>query len=140
VTADVAADGTFDTPLNLAAGSWQIVITATSADGKSATITRDVTIAFQGVNLTVTIKDARAWLKVWVDGKISSVTGQAGIIAQPGTVLTFTGQQSIEVRTGSSSSTYFGLNGVDLGHLSTLTNPETWLFAPPNPPARTNHT
>ena len=140
VTVDVAADGSFETPLALAAGNWQITVTATSADGKSVTLGRNVSIQFQGVTLVVEIKGANAWIKVWVDGKISSVTGAAGTVFNPGKVLTFTGTQSVEVRTGKSSATYFTLNGQDLGHLSKLGNPETWLFGPTGAPTRTNRT
>ena len=31
----VGDDGTFDTPLDLSEGKWQIVVTATSAEGKA---------------------------------------------------------------------------------------------------------
>jgi cytoskeletal protein RodZ len=140
VSVDVVADGTFETPLDLSAGSWRITVTATSAGGQAVTLTRNVSIQYQGVNLVVTIKGATAWLKVWVDGKISSVTGTAGTVYNVGQVLTFTGTQSVEVRTGKSSSTYFTLNGKDLGHMSTKGNPETWLFGPTGAPTRTNRT
>jgi cytoskeletal protein RodZ len=138
VTVDVAADGTFDTPLDLSAGSWQVVVTATSAEGKAVTLTRNVSIKYHGVNLVVTIKGSKAWLKVWVDGKVSPVTGTAGNIYSPGKVLTFTAKDSVEVRTGKSSATYFTLNGKDLGRMSSKGNPETWLFAPPADPVKTN--
>ena len=51
--------------------------------------------------------------------------------------LTFTGRDSIEVRTGSSGVTYFTLNGTSLGTLGKSGVPETWLFAPPHPPEKT---
>jgi hypothetical protein len=140
VTVTVADDGTFDAPLDLAAGSWQIVITATSDQGKTTTLTRAVSVKYQGVNLVITIKSSRAWLKVWVDGKLSKVTGAAGTVYDPGKVLTFTANDSVEVRTGKSSATYFTLNGENLGHMSNKPSPETWLFAPPDPPTKTNRT
>ena len=138
VTGAVASDGSFETPLDLSTGNWQVIVTATSAEGKAVTLTRNVSIQYQGVNLVVTVKGSRAWLKVWVDGKVSKVTGTAGTIYAPGKVLTFKGKESIEVRTGASSATYFTLNGTDLGRLSSKGNPETWLFAPPNDPVKTN--
>jgi cytoskeletal protein RodZ len=134
----VGSDGTFDSPLDLSAGKWQIVVTATSAENKATTLTRNVSIAYKGVNLVVTVKNSRAWLKVWVDGKVSDVTGAGGTVYSPGKVLTFTAKQSVEVRTGKSSATYFTLNGKDLGRMSKLGNPETWLFAPPDDPVQTN--
>jgi len=140
ITVDVAPDGSFETPLDLAEGHWRIVITATSAEGKAVTLTRNVSISYQGVNLVVEVKGSRAWLKVWVDGKLSDVTGAAGRVYDPGKVLTFTARETVEVRTGKSSATYFTLNGQNLGHMSTKGNPETWLFAPPNPPQKTNRT
>ena len=138
ITVNVADDGSFETPLDLSAGRWQIVLTATSTEGKAVTLTRNVSINYQGVNLVVSVKGSKAWLKVWVDGRISDVTGQVGIIVQPGNVLTFTAKQTIEVRTGKSSATYFSLNGKDLGRMSDKGNPETWLFAPPADPVKTN--
>ncbi|MEO5964420.1 MAG: RodZ domain-containing protein [Candidatus Limnocylindrales bacterium] len=138
VTVTVAADGTFETPLDLSTGKWTITLTATSAEGKAVTLTRNVAISYKGVNLVVEIKGGRAWLKVWVDGKVSKVTGSAGTVYNPGKVLTFTAKQSIEVRTGKSSATYFTLNGEDVGRLSNKGNPETWLFQPPNDPVKTN--
>ena len=107
--------------------------------GKATSITRSVTVQYQGANLTVEVRGGRAWLKVWVDGVISADLGQGGQIIGPGKVLTFSGKQSVEVRTGSSSLTFFTLNGADLGHMSAAFNPETWLFAPPDPPVQTNH-
>jgi cytoskeletal protein RodZ len=132
------SDGSFDTPLDLSEGKWQIVVMATSAEGKATTLTRNVSIVYKGVNLVVTVKGSTAWLKVWVDGKVSKVTGAGGTVFSPGKVLTFAAKQSVEVRTGKSSATYFTLNGEDLGHMSNKGNPETWLFAPPDPPVKTN--
>jgi cytoskeletal protein RodZ len=140
VTVDVAANGSFETPLELSTGDWQIVITATSAEGKATSLTRNVMVEYQGVNLVVSVKGSRAWIKVWVDGKVSKITGSAGTVYQPGKVLTFTGNKTIEVRTGKSSATYFTLNGQSLGRMSNKGNPETWLFAPPDPPVKTSRT
>ncbi len=140
ITVDVGTDGAFDSPLELSAGSWQVVVTATSQEGKAVTLTRNVAIVYKGVNLVVTVKNSTAWLKVWVDGKVSKVTGAAGTVYDPGQVLTFTARDSIEVRTGKSSATYFTLNGENLGRMSNKGNPETWLFAPPAPPVKTNRT
>ena len=86
------------------------------------------------------IKNSRAWVKVWVDGKVSKVTGSAGKVFNPGKVLTFTAKRSIEVRTGKSNATYFTLNGKDIGRMSKVGNPETWLFRPSGAPQKTSRT
>jgi len=114
VTVEPAEDGAFSLPLELSEGRWTIAVTATSREQKTTTVTRAVTVQFKGVNLVVSIKNGRAWLKVWVDGKASEVTGPAGRVYGDGKVLTFTGKERIEVRTGQSSSTYFTLNGGDV--------------------------
>lgn len=139
-TIDVSESGAFEAPLDLSTGSWQVTVTATSAEGKTTTLTRDVEISYKGVNLVLEIKNSRAWIKVWVDGKVSKITGSAGKVFNPGKVLTFTAKRSIEVRTGKSSATYFTVNGKDLGRMSKDSNPETWLFRPPDAPVKTNRT
>jgi len=54
-----------------------------------------------------------------------------------GKSLKFTARQSVEVRTGSSGVTQFTLNGTSLGSLGKSGVPETWLFAPPKAPEKT---
>jgi cytoskeletal protein RodZ len=105
--------------------------------GKSASLTRHVAVAYKGVNLVVAIKGGPAWIKVWVDGKIDSTVGRAGRTYPAGSVLTFSGKDSVEVRTGSSGATTFSLNGQSLGALGKRGIPETWLFQPPAAPALT---
>ncbi|HKF84424.1 MAG TPA: helix-turn-helix domain-containing protein [Candidatus Limnocylindrales bacterium] len=137
-TVAVEADGAFETALGLSTGTWQVSVTATSAEGKATTVTRDIAIRYKGVTLVVEVKNGRAWIKVWVDGKVSKVTGSGGKVFNSGKVLTFTAKRAIEVRTGKSSSTYFTLNGKDLGRMSNKGNPETWRFEPRGDPVRTN--
>lgn len=139
VKATVEEDGSYATPFDLTAGKWAITVTATNPEGNKVTsLTRNVTVEYQGVTVVVKIRSSRAWLKVWVDGVVVEETGQAGRVYDPGKVLTFTAKDSVEVRTGKSSATYFSVNGTNLGHLSDLGNPETWLFAPPDAPLRTD--
>jgi cytoskeletal protein RodZ len=135
-TVSVADDGSFALPpLELTAGRWAITITATSAEGKTASLTRNITVAYSGVNVVVSIKGGPAWIKVWIDGKLQG--GGGGTVYQSGRTLTFSGKTSVEVRTGSSGSTRFTLNGVSLGTLGKTGVPETWLFAPPADPVKT---
>ena len=138
VDVDLAEDGTYSTPFDLTAGRWAITAAAMSPEGKVTSLTHNVTVDYQGVTVAVKIKSGRAWLKVWVDGQVAEETGQAGRVYDPGKVLTFTAKDSVEVRTGKSSATYFTVNGISLGHMSDLGNPETWLFAPPDEPVRTD--
>ena len=137
MTVDVDADGTFSTPFELVAGKWSITVTASSPEGKTTSITRGVSVAYKGVNLVVSVEGGRAWLKVWVDGKIDPEVGSAGKVIGNGKTLTFTGKESVEVRTGSSGVTKFTLNGTSLGALGRSGIPETWLFAPPAAPELT---
>ena len=137
VTLEVGEDGAFSTPYELTAGRWTITVTAASPQGTTSAQTRNVTVMYRGVNLVVTIDGGRAWLKVWVDGKLDPDLGAAGAVIADGRTLTFTGEESIEVRSGSSGVTHFTLNGTSLGALGRPGIPETWLFAPPDPPVKT---
>ena len=138
-TIDVAGDGSFEfPPLELTAGRWSITVTATSEQGQTASLTRNVEVAFSGVNLVVNIRGGPAWIKVWVDGKL--VGPQSGRVFDAGKTLTFHGTSSVEVRTGSSGYTHFTLNGTTIGALGKPGIPETWLFKPPDPPVKTQRT
>jgi cytoskeletal protein RodZ len=138
-TVPVADDGSFSVPYELTAGRWTITVTASSAEAKTVSISRTVTVQYKGVNLVVNVKGGKAWLKAWVDGQVDPTLGSAGKVIADGKTLTFSGQQSVEVRTGSSGYTYFTLNGTSLGALGKPGVPETWLFAPPAPPTQTQH-
>jgi cytoskeletal protein RodZ len=138
VDVTVADDGTFNTPLQLTTGRWSIIVTATGASGKTTSPTHHVTVAFKGVNLVVAIKGSPAWIKVWVDGKLSTLTG-SGKTYQAGKTIAFTGTTSVEVRTGSSGATFFTLNGEAIGALGKRGVPEVWLFQPPDGPKKTQH-
>ncbi|HEY2887028.1 MAG TPA: helix-turn-helix domain-containing protein [Candidatus Limnocylindrales bacterium] len=136
-TVTVNDDGSFSTPLELAEGRWAITVTATAAGGQTSSLTRTVTVAYQGVSLVLEVKGGSAWIKVWLDGVLAP--GYAsGRTVHPGETLTFNAKSTIEVRTGSSGSTYFTLNGKDLGTLGRYGVPETWLFQPPHAPTLTN--
>ena len=136
-TVPIAEDGTFSTPLELATGRWAITVMASSPEGKRSSLTRNVTVAFKGVTLVVTIDGGRAWLKVWVDGKLDPKFGAGGKVLGDGKTVTFTGKTSVEVRTGLPGVTRFTLNGTSLGTLGPPGIPETWLFAPPSEPSAT---
>jgi cytoskeletal protein RodZ len=138
-TTSVADDGSFEfPPQELTAGRWAITLTARSAQGQTATQTRNIVVAYTGVNLVVAIRGNPAWIKVWVDGAL--VGPQSGRVYAAGKTLTFHGATSIEIRSGSSGSTHFTLNGVSLGALGKSGVPETWLFKPPDPPVKTQRT
>jgi cytoskeletal protein RodZ len=137
-TVEPAADGTFSVPLDLTTGAWSIVVEASSAQGKTVSVSRAVTVSYEGVNLVVTISGGRAWLKVWVDDKLAEGFGAGGKVIGDGRSVSFTGTTSVEVRTGNSGATRFTLNGQELGALGPNGIPETWRFAPPAPPEQTD--
>jgi cytoskeletal protein RodZ len=131
--------GDFSDAYQLAPGIWTLTISASGEAGKTTTEQRRVTVAYTGVALVVKVRDARAWLKVWVDGEV--VPGyEGGRVIQPGKSVEFTGKEEIEVRTGNSGATYFTLNGTRLGALGKPGQPETWRFSPPAPPENTGRT
>jgi hypothetical protein len=74
---------------------------------------------------------------VWVDGKIDPTLGQAGRSSSNGKTLTFTGVDPSRSGRDRPASRSFTLNGTSLGALGKSGVPETWLFAPPAPPEKT---
>jgi cytoskeletal protein RodZ len=137
-TVEPADDGTFSAPIELTTGRWSLTVSAASAEGKTTSLTRSVTVSYEGITLVVSVEGGRAWLKVWVDGKVDESVGSAGRVFGDGRTLTFTGTETIEVRTGSSGVTHFTLNGQALGALGRSGVPETWLFTPAGPPQQTS--
>ena len=138
VTAKVGDDGTYSTPYELTAGKWTITVTASGPDGKTAALTRNVTVGYKGVNLVVD-GQGRPGLGQGLGRRQARPERRArpGTVIANGKTLKFTGKRSVEVRTGSSGVTQFTLNGTSLGSLGKSGVPETWLFAPPKAPEKT---
>ncbi len=134
---DLDPEGGYAAGLDLTTGRWSITVTASSSQSKSTTITRNVTVKYRGVNLVVKIDGGQAWIKVWIDGELEPSIGAAGRTYNSGKTLTFTAQDSVEIRTGSSGVTYFTLNGTVLGRLGRPGIPETWRFTSSGPPVQT---
>ncbi len=133
-TVELGEDGSFSTAVDLTEGSWTITVTAAGQEGKSTTLSRSVTVVYQGISVVVEIKDARTWLKVWVDGVVSPVTGAGGKVFAAGKTLTFKGESTVEIRTGKMSTTYVSVNGTAYGALGTSANPGSFVLEPGVPP------
>ena len=135
----VAEDGSYSAPFELTAGKWALKVTASGQGTKAVALTRNVTVAYKGVTVAVTVKGGRAWLKVWVDGKVSTVTGAAGKVYSAGKILTFTGATTSR----SARATWRRPTSRSTASTSAACpsegNPGTWLFAPPAAPERTDN-
>jgi cytoskeletal protein RodZ len=131
----VRDDGRFSDSYQLSPGRWELTITATGEQDKTTTEKRTVSVEFTGVTLAIEVRNDPAWVRVSVDGQVADGY-EAGRTLQPGQTVTFTARRSVEVRTGSSGSTFFILNGERLGSLGPSGIPETWLFRPPDEPQR----
>ena len=140
IAATIQEDGSFAAPLALTTGRWALTVTASSTEGKTTSLSREVTVAYEGVTLTIDITGGRAWLMIWVDGTPYEQTQCRTDVCSDGETVSVIGRQSIEVRTGSSGHTHFTLNGTSLGTLGAAGVPETWLFEPPSPPRQTGRT
>jgi cytoskeletal protein RodZ len=137
-TVELAEDGSFATAVELTEGRWAITVAAAGEEGKTATLTREVSVAYQGIRVVVEIKGQRTWLKVWVDGVVSEVTGPAGKVYDAGKTLTFRGTDAIELRTGKMSTTFVTVNGTTFGALGPTANPATFRLEPGVPPRQLN--
>jgi hypothetical protein len=134
-TVELAQDGSFATAVDLTEGRWSITVTAAGEERKSTTLSRAVTVVYQGISVVVEIREERTWLKVWVDGSVSPVTGSGGTVFSAGKTLTFRGEKVVEIRTGKMRTTYVTINGTTYGALGTTANPGTFRLEPGKPPA-----
>jgi hypothetical protein len=135
---ELAPDGAFATAVELTEGRWTITVTAVGEEGKSTTLSRDVTVAYQGMRVVIDVRGERTWLKVWVDGDVSTTTGAGGKVFSAGKTLTFRGESTVEVRTGKMSTTYVTVNGTEHGALGTTANPATFRLEPGKAPKQVN--
>lgn len=131
---ELADDGTFATSIDLTEGQWTVTVTAAGEEGKSTTLTRGVTVVYQGISVVVEIREQRTWLRVSVDGVVSPQTGAGGKVYAAGKTITFRGEEVVELRTGKMSTTYVTVNGTSYGPLGTSANPGTFRLTPGAPP------
>ncbi|MBA3435823.1 MAG: helix-turn-helix domain-containing protein [Chloroflexi bacterium] len=124
-------DGSFSAELPLSAGAWSITVTS-SASGRTDTVeTRTIEIALEGVEVVVEAVGGKAYIQAWVDGEPTVAR-----ILRQGQTLTFTGEETVLVRTGSAGATHFTVDGEELGVLGGLGEVENWLFEVGEPPRR----
>ncbi|CAN5757641.1 hypothetical protein BH20CHL5_BH20CHL5_09900 [soil metagenome] len=124
-------DGSFSAELPLSAGAWSITVTS-SASGRTDTVeTRTIEIALEGVEVVVEAVGGKAYIQAWVDGEPTVAR-----ILRQGQTLTFTGEETVLVRTGSAGATHFTVDGEELGALGGLGQVENWLFEVGEPPRR----
>ena len=123
----------YSTPFELTTGRWAITVTASSPEGKTTSLTRAVTVDFKGVNLVVSIKGGRAWIKVWVDGKIDPKRrGWPGLQQRQGPHVQRQGFGRGPDRL--VGVTKFTLNGTSLGALGSAAPPRRGCSSrPPSP-------
>jgi len=137
-TVELADDGTFATSIDLTEGRWTVTVTAAGEEGKSTTLSRDVTVVYQGISVVVEIREQRTWLRVSVDGVVSPQTGAGGKVYAAGKTVTFRGEGVVELRTGKMSTTYVTVNGTSYGALGTTANPGTFRLEPGKAPQAVN--
>jgi cytoskeletal protein RodZ len=135
---ELADDGSFSTSIDLTEGRWTITVTAAGEEGKSTTLTRNVTVVYQGISVVVEIREQRTWLRVSVDGVVSPQTGAGGKVYAAGKTVTFRGESVVELRTGKMSTTFVTVNGTSYGALGTTANPGTFRLEPGKPPQAVN--
>ncbi len=133
----VKGGGRFSATYGLPPGRWSVTVTAEGADGRTKSESRAVRVLPTGVVLVLEVRNTEAWIKVWVDERIEPGYDE-GRLVRPGTRLQFHGRQSVEVRTGRPSSTFFTVNGSSVGALGDPGTPTTWRFEYGRPPRETD--
>jgi hypothetical protein len=123
----VAAAGAFAGSIGLAPGRWTIQVTADEVPNALAASSQSVTVdvtANEGLVLTLTVRNGAAWIRVTADGTVV----QAGRTFRHKETETYTAKHTIVVQTGNAGTTYFVLNGKDLGTFGNVGIVQTWQF------------
>lgn len=127
--------GTYTAAITLSAGSWTVTVSASSEGHEAAMATRAITVAFEGLSVTVEAERGNAYLQVWVDARPAE-GWNPGRTLRRGESVTFVAEESVLVRTGNSGATVFTVNGQRLGALGDPGDVENWLFQKGKPPQR----
>jgi cytoskeletal protein RodZ len=131
----VETDGTFSGSYELTTGQWRLTISATGDANRQTSLTRQITVAYTGINALIEIKGGRVWLRVRVDGELSKKTPTlGGIVFEDGAKLAITAKELIEIRSGVPSRTFLTVNGVSYGALTGGTVNDVWAVGPAGAP------
>jgi cytoskeletal protein RodZ len=105
-------DGRFAAELQLAAGTWDVVVVP-AIEGIEP-ITRRVAVARPaGLVGMLRIVDGQSYLEVEEDG--TPVSGVSGGISDPGETISLTADAQLRIRAGNAAAVRVTLNGFDLG-------------------------
>ncbi len=106
------ADGAFSGVLQLAPGSWELIVKPASG----VSIVRHVTVnPGNGLGGTLSIGNAQSYLEVLEDGKPKS--GVSGGISQPGDKVKLKANDQIRLRAGNAAAVDVMINGVHVGRM-----------------------
>jgi cytoskeletal protein RodZ len=134
----VGSTGGFSGTLELAAGRWQIDVTAFATGMQSRSVSRHVTVTSTGpagaVEVVLSIVGGNSWTRAVADGVV--VKGYRGKLLRAGSTHTLSAQNELYLRVGNSGAMHVIFNGQDLGALGRSGEVSSWLFRPGQPAER----
>jgi cytoskeletal protein RodZ len=139
----VPAGGAFSETLQLAAGEWEIVVTAYATGLASVEQTRMITVQAGGVvgegtmTLVITAQGGASWMRIIADGVVLPGRQWNGPTLEEGETATISANTEIYIRTGNAGVLQITLNGVDLGRLGRRGEVGNWIFEPGQEPRQT---
>ena len=140
----VPADGAFSETLQLAEGTWHILVTAYATGLEPREEVRTVTvqsgtgpIGEGAMTLIITADGGESWMRIVVDGEVLPGRQWGGPTLGNGQSATITADQEIYIRTGNAGVLLINLNGVDLGRLGNRGQVGNWIFEPGQEPRQT---
>jgi cytoskeletal protein RodZ len=135
----VPTGGAFGHTLSLAAGRWEITVTAYSSGLAPVSQRRTVTIT-QAEEMTLVLEARRgiSWLRIVADGEV--VRGWGGPTLRQESSVTVTATDEIWLRAGNAGVVRVILDGVDLGWLGQRGQVGNWIIIPGSEPQQTSET
>lgn len=117
LTAATAGDGTFTFTIQLKPGRWKLTIVGTSARGVTTTsLSRTVTVPFNGVSVLIQIKGGSAGIAFYHDG----ITDSPGYSQADGWSATVVGKRYVCISTSRPQIVFITVNGLYYGAVSTF--------------------
>ncbi len=123
VTADAA--GVFSGSLSLAPGTWDVTVTATSADPATRRVT---VLPAEGLTGAIELIDGESYLEVDQDGK--PIGGVSGNISDDGERVELAATSMIRIRAGNAGAVQVSINGINMGRMGANGAVVEWRIAP----------
>lgn len=121
VTLTAAQDGAFEGSIDLAPGTWELVVRAGTGD---PIVRQVVVLPSPGLTATLEIDGGESYLLLEEDGDL--VEEVSGLNAQDGDVIELAADEALRIRVGNAGVVRITINGVSIGLMGDIAQVVEW--------------